>query len=75
MGTEPTGQVEPIFVTVADAATMLGLKSWSVYQLLRADDETGEPAIKSVKQGGRRSVSYKSLREYADNLLSQDGAA
>jgi hypothetical protein len=62
---DSTGQVEPIFVTVADAAVILGLKPWSVYQLLKAD------AIKSVKQGGRRSVSYASLREYADNLLGE----
>lgn len=70
MDKNSTGQVEPIFVTVADAATLLGLKPWSVYQLLRAE-EGDEPAIKSVKQGGRRSVSYASLREYANNLMGE----
>lgn len=65
MNKESTGQVEPIFVTVKDAAAILGLSPYSVGQLLRGD----EPAIRSVKQGGRRSVSMASLREYADNLL------
>lgn len=67
MAADSTGQVEPIFVTVADAATLLGLKPWSVYQLLKGDD----PVIRSVKQGGRRSVSYRSLKEYADSLLGE----
>lgn len=71
MNKESTGQVEPIFVTVKDAALILGLSAYSMGQLIKGDD----PAIKSVMQGGRRSVSYKSLREYADNLLGQDGAA
>lgn len=74
MNQESTGQVEPIFVTVKDAALILGLSPYSMGQLLRPD-ESGEPPIKSVKQGGRRSVSYRSLREYADTLLGADGAA
>lgn len=73
MNRDSTGQVEPIFVTVADAAVILGLKPWSVYQLLKA--EPGRPpVIRSVKQGGRRSVVLASLRDYASRLEQEQSA-
>lgn len=65
MDTESTGQVEPILVTVADAARILGLKPGDVAQIL----DSG--AIASCYQQGRRSVSMVSLRRYADNLLRE----
>lgn len=57
-----TGQVEPIFVSVKDAALILGLSQFSVYQLLN------NGAIESRYQGRRRSVVLTSLREYAAAL-------
>ena len=55
-------QITPIFVSVKDAAHMLGLTTWSVYKLL--DDKQ----IKSQYHDRRRLVSVESLREYADGL-------
>lgn len=58
-----TGSIEPIFVSVKDAAKILGgISPWSVYQLLDAG------AIKSQYHGRRRLVVVDSLREYAKAL-------
>jgi len=54
--------IEPIFLSVKDAAKALGISTWSVYQLLEAQ------AIESQYHGRRRLVSVTSLREYAANL-------
>lgn len=54
--------LEPIFVSVADAADMLALSRWTMYQLLN------EQAVKSVYQGRKRLVDVASLREYAASL-------
>ena len=54
--------VAPIFVSVKEAAQILGLTTWSVYQLL------DQQAIKSQYHGRRRLVRVDSLTEYADNL-------
>lgn len=61
--------VEPIFVSVKEAAHILGLTSWSVYQLL------DQQRIKSQYHGRRRLVRVDSLREYADNLPEVPPAA
>lgn len=62
MNKESTGQVEPIFVSVKDAARILGLSAWSVYQLLN------DGVIDSRYQGRRRTVVLKSVRDYAAGL-------
>lgn len=54
--------IEPIFVSVKDAAKALGLSTWSMYQLLDAK------AVESQYHGRRRLVSVTSLREYAASL-------
>jgi excisionase family DNA binding protein len=54
--------VEPIFVSVKDAARILSLSPWAVYNLL--DDKK----IDAQYQGRRRLVRLASVREYADNL-------
>lgn len=58
---------EPIFVSVKQAAGMLGVTPWSVYQLL------GDPdcPIDNRYFGKRRLVSVDSLREYAANLPTE----
>lgn len=68
MNTDSTGQVEPIFVTVADAALILGLTRADVAHLL---EPTSGPAIAWVEQFGRTSVVLASLREYANALIEQ----
>lgn len=57
-----TDSLAPIFVSVKQAAQMLGLSTWVCYQLLDAQK------IESRYQGRRRLVVVSSLREYANNL-------
>jgi hypothetical protein len=57
-----TGQVEPIFVSVKDAAKILGLAPITVYKLLN------DGVIDSRYQGRRRSVVLTSLHDYAAGL-------
>ena len=54
--------IDPIFVSVDDAAKVLALSPWSVYQLLDSEE------IRSVYRGRRRLVDVASLREYAAGL-------
>lgn len=54
--------IDPIFVSVKEAADMLGLTPWSVYQLLDRQE------IESRYHGRRRLVLVTSLREYAERL-------
>jgi len=56
--------IEPIFVSVKDAAQMLGLSTWEVYTLTSGDD----PAIKVSYKGRRKLVHVDSVRDYAANL-------
>lgn len=54
--------VDPIYVSVKEAARVLGLSTWSVYQKLDAQ------IIESRYDGRKRLVVMTSLREYAANL-------
>lgn len=60
--TEGMPGLDPIFVSVKEAARILGITPWSVYKLL------DQRAIVSQYHGKRRLVRVDSLREYADNL-------
>lgn len=57
--------MDPIFVSVKQAAKALNISPWSCYKLL------DEGAIASTSFGRRRLVSATSLREYADHLMSE----
>lgn len=59
--TEP----EPIFISVKEAARMLGLHVITVYDLCKAGE------ISSAKFGKRRLVEAASVREYAAKLLEE----
>lgn len=59
--TEAEG-IEPIFVSVKQAAQALAISPWSCYQLL------DEQKIESRYEGRRRLVLVASLREYAANM-------
>lgn len=61
--TEAEG-IEPIFVSVKQAAQALAISPWSCYQLL------DEQKIESRYEGRRRLVLVASLREYAANMPS-----
>lgn len=54
---------EPIVISVKEAARLLNLTPWSVYQLC----ESG--ALVSGMNGRRRQVSMASVRKYADQVL------
>lgn len=59
--------VEPLFVSVKDAARMLALSTWQMYQLL---DDEARP-IDSRYRGRRRLVSVESLKAYAASLPTE----
>lgn len=64
------GSVDPIFVSVKEAARILGgLTTWSIYRL--CDDQI----LISQYHGRRRLVRLDSLRDYAANLPTQPPAA
>lgn len=54
--------LDPIYVSVKEAARLLGLSSWSVYQKL------DQQIIESRYDGRKRLVLVTSLREYASAL-------
>ena len=55
-------QTDPLFVSVKEAARILGLSTWSIYQKLDAQE------IASRYDGRKRLVVMESLREYAARL-------
>lgn len=55
-------QIDPIYVSVKEAARILGLSTWSVYQKL------DQQLIESRYDGRKRLVVLASLREYAADL-------
>lgn len=59
---ETQAEIGPIFVSVKQAASILGISPWSAYQLLDAQ------AIESRYHGRRRLVVVESLRAYAAGL-------
>ena len=63
--TSTTGSLEPIFVSVKDAARMLAISPWSCYQLLDAGK------IEDRYQGRRRLVVLASLKAYAEGLPTE----
>jgi excisionase family DNA binding protein len=62
------GSIDPIFVSVKQAARALNISPWACYQLLDAGK------IKSQYAGRRRLVRVDSLRAYADALPATPGA-
>lgn len=54
--------VDPIYVSVKEAARMLGLSTWAVYQKL------DQQVIESRYDGRKRLVVVESLRKYAADL-------
>lgn len=65
MAQPDTASLEPIFVSVKQAAHMLNITPWSVYELLKDD------RLDARYHGKRRLVSVESVREYAKNLPTE----
>lgn len=59
------GQIDPIFVSVKDAAQALGLSTWQTYVLLDKQE------IESRYFGRKRLVVVESLRKFAANLPTE----
>jgi hypothetical protein len=57
--------LEPIFISVKEAARMLNLTPWSMYQILDAEK------VEARYFGRRRMVVLASLREFADSLPTE----
>lgn len=55
-------ELDPIYVSVKEAARMLGVSTWLMYQRL------DKQVIESRYEGRKRLVSLASLREYAAAL-------
>lgn len=55
-------ELDPIYVSVKEAARILGLSTWAIYQKL------DQQIIESRYDGRKRLVVLTSLREYAANL-------
>lgn len=55
-------ELDPIYVSVKEAARMLGLSTWAIYQKL------DQQVIESRYDGRKRLVMLASLREYAAAL-------
>lgn len=60
--TTTTVGIEPIFISIKEAANALCLSSWDVYKMCDAG------LIDARYQGCRRLVVVESLRRYAANL-------
>lgn len=54
--------IDPIYISVKDAAIALGVSEWLIYKRLDAQ------LIESRYEGRKRLVVVASLREYAANL-------
>jgi excisionase family DNA binding protein len=52
-------ELDPIYVSVKEAARILGVSTWLMYQRL------DQQAIESRYEGRKRLVSYASLKDYA----------
>jgi len=61
-------QLEPVLVSVNEAAAALRLSRATFYKLLNSG------AVRAVKSGKRTLVSTKALREYAETLSAYEPA-
>lgn len=56
--------MEPIYLSVKEAARVLGVSTWTMYQKL------DKQVIESRYEGRKRLVDVESLRQYAKSLPS-----
>ena len=60
-----SARLEPMFVTVKEAAEFLGLQPWRIYELLDGKDIVGK------YDKSKRLVLVSSLREWGENLSDE----
>lgn len=66
MPTQPSEPPEPIAVTVAEAARLLGLSAWSVYELIKAG------RLPSFKVGRAVRVPVAALHQLANGTPAEE---
>lgn len=64
----PTAEVVPLFITVPDAAALLGISETACWRLVK------DKKIVSAKIGRSRRVSLQALRDYHDQVLADTAA-
>jgi excisionase family DNA binding protein len=64
-----SASLEPIFISVKEAARLLNLTPWTVYQLCDTQE------IEAQYHGKRRLVRLASVRSYADRLPTERDAS
>jgi excisionase family DNA binding protein len=64
-----SAEIEPAFMSVAEAARYVGISEWSVKALLR------EGIYKARKSGRRTLIEFTSVKQYATSLPAATFAA
>lgn len=65
----PTDQLPPILLRPKQAARVLNVSRWKVFELIRLGE------LRSVKSGGSRRVPVSALREYVTRLEAMEVTA
>lgn len=65
MSPSDTADLEPIYISVKQAAAMLGIVPWSVYELLKDDK------LDARYFGKRRLIRLDSVRAFAETLPAE----
>lgn len=68
MSDTPPAEIAPLFVTVPDAARLLGISDTACWRLV------ADKKIVSAKIGRSRRVPLQSLRDYADQAIAEESA-
>jgi excisionase family DNA binding protein len=61
--------MDKLLLTVDEAAELLSVTRWKVFELIRRQE------LQSAKIGGLRRVPVKAVQEYVDGLSTDSGAA
>lgn len=65
----PTDQLPPLLLRPEQAAKVLNVSRWKVFELIRLGE------LRSVKSGGSRRVPVSALHEYVSRLEAMEVAA
>ncbi|QSB15168.1 helix-turn-helix domain-containing protein [Natronosporangium hydrolyticum] len=65
----PAGQLPPLLLRPEQAAQILSMSRWKVFELIRLGE------LRSVKSGGSRRIPVAAVREYVSRLESVEVGA
>ena len=63
----PTAELPPILLSIDQAARLLTVSRWKIFELIRLRE------LRSVKVGGSRRISAMALRDYVQRLEREGG--